>query len=324
MPLRRNLLLAGLAWPAAASAQPRFPDHPIRLIVPFAPGTSSDMQARLVAIGLADWFGQPVIPETRAGAGGMVGAELVARAPPDGHTLLLGSNGPLTINPVIHPRITYDAEAELAPIALLSRSPLTLTVRRDGPFRSVADLVAAARGRPEEITIGSSGQGSATHFLIEQFMAAAGVRLVHVAYRGSSLSVPDVIAGNVDAVMAELATVAPTWRGGLTRILATTGPARSPLAPGIATLAEQGYPGLIGSSWAALMAPGGTPRRIILELAIGAGAALANEDYAKRQAEIGAELAEAELRMPAGLAAWLRAERARNRATAERAGIRLE
>jgi tripartite-type tricarboxylate transporter receptor subunit TctC len=324
MPLRRNLLLAAMAWPSAAMAQSVFPDRPIRLIVPFAAGTSSDVQARLVAIGLSDWFGQPVIPENRAGGGGMVGAEAVARARPDGHTLLLGSNGPLTINPVIHPRITYDAEADLAPIALLSRSPLTLTVRSGSPIRSVADLVAAAQGRPGEITIGSSGQGSATHFLIEQFMAAAGIRLIHVAYRGSSLSVPDVISGNVDVVMAELGTVAPTWRGGLTTILATTGPTRSPLAPEVPTLIEQGYSGLTGSSWAALMAPGGTPARIILELAVAAGAVLADPNYAKRQAEVGAQLAEPALRTPDGLAAWLREERARNRKTAEQAGIRLE
>jgi len=294
------------------------------LIVPFAAGTSSDIQGRLIGIRMAERLGQPVVVENRAGAGGTVGAEAVAKARPDGHTLLLGSNGPLTVNPVIQPRMPYDVETELAPIALVSRSPLTLAVKADSPFHSVEALVAAARAKPGEITIGSSGQGSATHFLIEQFMAAAGIRLTHVPYRGSSQSVPDLIAGNVQVVMGEVSTVVPTWRGGLTRILATTGPSRSPLVPDAATLIEQGYPGLTGGSWAALMATGGTPAPVIQTLAAAANAALADPSYRERQAEVGAQLSEEAVRTPEGLATWLREERARTRATAERAGIRAE
>ena len=324
---RRALLGTGavlaLARPAAAAAQ-WVPDRPVRIVVPFAAGTSSDVQARLVAERMQAVLGQPVVVENRAGAGGTLGADAVAKARPDGHTLLLGSNGPLTNNPVLQARMPYDAAADFAPIALLTRSPLTLTVRAESPLRSVAEAVAAAKARPGELSIGSSGQGSATHFLIEQFMAAAGIRLTHVPYRGSSVSVPDLIAGNIALVMAEISTVLPTWHAGRTRILATTGPTRSPLAPEVPTLIESGYPGLVGGSWAALMAPAGTPEPVIATLHRAAMAALADPQYRERQQEVGAQLSEEAVRTPAGLAAWLAEERARIRATAERAGIRPE
>ncbi|GGC47980.1 hypothetical protein GCM10011504_28030 [Siccirubricoccus deserti] len=285
-PTRRLLLAAGLGLPSLARAQ-AFPERPLRLIVPFAAGTSSDIQGRLAAARMAEKLGQPVIVENRAGGGGTVGADAVAKARPDGHTLLLGSNGPLTVNPVLQSRLPYDVETDLAPVALLSRSPLTLTVKADSPHRSLSEFIAAAKARPGEITIGSSGQGSATHFLIEQFMAQAGIRLIHVPYRGSSQSVPDLIAGNVQVVMGEISTVVPTWRGGLTRILATTGPTRSPLAPDIPTLIEQELPGLSGGSWAALMTTGGTPAAAITALNAAALAALADPSYQARQTEVG-------------------------------------
>jgi tripartite-type tricarboxylate transporter receptor subunit TctC len=323
---RRALLAALVPGPALAQAPaaPGFPERPVRIVVPFAAGTSSDLQARLAGARMAERLGQPVLVENRAGAGGTLGADAVAKARPDGHTLLLGSNGPLVNNPVLQPRLPYDAAADFAPVALLSRSPLTLTVRADSPHRDLAGLLAAARARPGELTIGSSGQGSATHFLIEQLMAAAGIRLAHVPYRGSSVSVPDLIAGNLPLVMAELSTVLPTWRGGLTRILATTGPRRSALVPDAPTLIESGFPGLTGASWAALVAPAGTPQEAVATLAAAARAALEDSAYAARQAELGAELAEAAERGPAGLAAFLDNERARTRVTAERAGIRAE
>jgi tripartite-type tricarboxylate transporter receptor subunit TctC len=322
-PTRRLLLAAGLGLPALARAQ-AFPERPLRMIVPFAAGTSSDIQGRLAAARMAERLGQPIVVENRAGGGGTVGAEAVAKARPDGHTLLLGSNGPLTVNPVLQPRLPYDVEAELAPVALLSRSPLTLSVKADSPYRSLAEFIAAAKARPGDITIGSSGQGSATHFLIEQFMVQAGIRLTHVPYRGSSQSVPDLIAGNVQSVMGEISTTVPPWRGGLIRLLATTGPSRAPLAADVPTLIEQGFPGLSGGSWAALMATGGTPAAAIAALNAAAMSALSDPTYQARQTEVGAQLSEAAVRTPEGLAAWLREERARTRETAARAGIRAE
>jgi len=317
---RRALLLSA---PALALVRPAVAqvERPVRIIVPFAAGTSSDVQARLLALHLAPLLPQPVLVENRAGAGGSVGAEVVARAT-DGHTILLGSNGPLVNNPILQPRMPYESPGDFAPIGLVSRSPLTLTVRADSPIRDVAQYLGVARA--EGLTIGSSGQGSATHFLIEQLMAAAGVRLTHVPYRGSSLSVPDTLAGNVGSVMGEISTVFPLWRDGRLRVLATTGPRRSVLMPEVPTLIESGYPGLTGGSWAALVAPSGMPAATQAALAAALLRVMETPAYLARQRELGADVAAPEERGPAALTAYWAAEMARTRATAQAANIRME
>jgi tripartite-type tricarboxylate transporter receptor subunit TctC len=272
---------------------------------------------------MAPLLRQPVIVENRAGAGGVVGADAVAKAAPDGYTLLLGSNGPLTNAPVLQARLPYDPERDFAAIAMISRSPVTLSVRADSPFRNMADLLAAARAKPGDLSIGSSGQGSATHFLIEQVMAAAGISLTHVPYRGSSQSVPDLIAGNIPLVMAEISTILPLWQSGRARILAMSSAGRMPIAPEIPTLIEQGL-NLTGGSWAGLVTAAGAPPEAVAALAAAVQAGLREPTYRARQAELGAEIvAEAE-QTPAGFAAWLRRERAEIRAIADRAGIKPE
>ena len=318
---------AALALPALAllprPAQAAFPDRPVRIIVPFAAGTSSDFQARMIGERMAPALRQPVIVENRAGAGGVVGADAVAKAPPDGHTLLLGSNGPLTNAPVLQARLPYDPDRDFAAVAMISRSPVTLSVRADSPFRTVADVVAAARAKPGDLSIGSSGQGSATHFLIEQVMAAAGISLTHAPYRGSSQSVPDLIAGNIPLVMAEISTILPLWQSGRARILAMSSAGRMPIAPEIPTLIEQGL-NLTGGSWAGLVTAAGAPPEAVAALSAAVQAGLREPAYRARQAELGAEIvAEAE-QNPAGFAAWLRRERAEIRAIADRAGIKPE
>ena len=318
---------SALALPALAlltrPAWAAFPDRPVRIIVPFAAGTSSDFQARMIGERMAPVLRQPVIVENRAGAGGVVGADAVAKAAPDGYTLLLGSNGPLTNAPVLQARLPYDPERDFAAVAMISRSPVTLSVRADSPFRTIADLLAAARAKPGDLSIGSSGQGSATHFLIEQVMAAAGINLTHVPYRGSSQSVPDLIAGNIPLVMAEISTILPLWQSGRARILAMSSAGRMPIAPEIPTLIEQGL-NLTGGSWAGLVTAAGAPPETMASLAAAVQAGLREPTYRARQAELGAEIvAEAE-QNPAGFAAWLRRERAEIRAIADRAGIKPE
>ena len=318
---------SALALPALAllprPARAAFPDRPVRIIVPFAAGTSSDFQARMIGERMAPVLRQPVIVENRAGAGGVVGADAVAKAAPDGYTLLLGSNGPLTNAPVLQARLPYDPERDFAAVAMISRSPVTLSVRADSPFRNLADLLAAARAKPGDLSIGSSGQGSATHFLIEQVMAAAGISLTHVPYRGSSQSVPDLIAGNIPLVMAEISTILPLWQSGRARILAMSSAERMPIAPEIPTLIEQGL-NLTGGSWAGLVTAAGAPPEAVAALAAAVQAGLREPTYRARQAELGAEIvAEAE-QNPAGFAAWLRRERAEIRAIADRAGIKPE
>lgn len=311
---RRALLLAPL--PALAQIE-----RPLRIIVPFAAGTSSDVQARLLGTNLAPLLGQPVLVENRAGGGGTVGAEAVARAT-DGHTLLLGSNGPLVNNPVLQAQLPYRSPEDFSTIGLVSRSPLTLTVRAESPIRDLAGYLTAARAGG--LSIGSSGQGSATHFLIEQFSAAAGVRLVHVPYRGSSLSVPDTLAGNVASVMGEISTVFPLWRDGRLRVLATTGPRRSVLMPEVPTLIEHGFAGLTGGSWAALVGPAGMPVAVREAVAAALLRVMEAPAYLERQRELGADVAAPEERGPAALAAFWVAEMARTRETARVAGIRGE
>ncbi|MFN6251497.1 MAG: Bug family tripartite tricarboxylate transporter substrate binding protein [Acetobacteraceae bacterium] len=311
--------LALLPRPALAA----FPDRPVRIIVPFAAGTSSDFQARMIGERMAPVLRQPVIVENRAGAGGVVGADAVAKASPDGYTLLLGSNGPLTNAPVLQARLPYDPDRDFAAVAMISRSPVTLSVRADSPFRTVADVLAAARAKPGDLSIGSSGQGSATHFLIEQVMAAAGISLTHVPYRGSSQSVPDLIAGNIPLVMAEISTILPLWQSGRARILAMSSAGRMPIAPEIPTLIEQGL-NLTGGSWAGLVTAAGAPPEAVSTLSAAVQAGLREPAYRARQAELGAEIvAEAE-QNPAGFAAWLRRERAEIRTIADRAGIKPE
>lgn len=313
---RRRLPALFLAAPALAQVE-----RPIRIIVPFAAGTSSDVQARLLGVHMAALLPQPVLVENRAGAGGTVGAEVVARAT-DGHILLLGSNGPLVNNPVLQPRMPYESPGDFAPIGLVSRSPLTLTVRAESPVRDVAGFLAAARAGG--LSIGSSGQGSATHFLIEQLMAAGGVRLTHVPYRGSSLSVPDVLAGNVASVMGEISTVFPLWRDGRLRVLATTGPRRSVLMPEVPTLIEAGFPGLTGGSWAALVGPAAMAPAVQAQLSTVLLRAMETPAYLERQRELGADVATAEERGPAALTAFWAAEMTRTRATAQAANIRAD
>jgi tripartite-type tricarboxylate transporter receptor subunit TctC len=318
---------SALALPALAllprPARAAFPDRPIRIIVPFAAGTSSDFQARMIGERMAPLLRQPVIVENRAGAGGVVGADAVAKAAPDGYTLLLGSNGPLTNAPVLQARLPYDPERDFAAVAMISRSPVTLSVRADSPFRNLADLLAAARAKPGDLSIGSSGQGSATHFLIEQVMAAAAISLTHVPYRGSSQSVPDLIAGNIPLVMAEISTILPLWQSGRARILAMSSAGRMPIAPEIPTLIEHGL-NLTGGSWAGLVTAAGAPPEAVAALAAAVQAGLREPTYRARQAELGAEIvAEAE-QNPAGFATWLRRERAEIRAIADRAGIKPE
>lgn len=320
---RRALLAAPALLLAPRAARAAFPDRPVRIVVPFAAGTSSDLQARMIGERMAPVLGQPVIVENRAGGGGTVGADAVAKAAPDGHTLLLGSNGPLTNAPVLQARLSYDPAKDFAAIAMISRSPVTLSVRADSPYRTVADVLAAARARPGALAIGSSGQGSATHFLIEQVMATADVRFTHVPYRGSSMSVPDVIAGNIPLVMAEISTVLPTWRGGQLRILAMSSAGRMPIAPEVPTLIESGLD-LTGGSWAGLVSAAGTPAPVVAALAAAVRRGLADPAYRARQAELGAEIVAEREQGPEGFAAWLERERAAIRATAERAGIRPE
>lgn len=252
------------AAPQGEAMQPavRYPVKPIRFIVPFAPGGSTDLVARALAAPLGEALGQPLVVDNRGGAGGVIGAELVAKAPADGYTLMLGSPGPLTINPNLQ-RVTYDPLRDFAPIALATVSPFTLVVHPSLPAHSVKALIALAKEKPGALNYGSAGNGSVGHFSSEQFKALAGVDIVHVPYKGAGPAVADLVAGRLHLMFENLPTVLPHVRAGRLRLLAVGTKTRSTLVPEYPTVAEAGVPGYESSTAFGVLAPANTRAAII-------------------------------------------------------------
>jgi tripartite-type tricarboxylate transporter receptor subunit TctC len=257
------LLIAAL-MPGMTVAQ-TYPARPVRFIVPFAPGGSTDLLARFLAPRLTETLGQTVVVDNRGGAGGVIGAELAARAPADGYTIVLGSPGPLTINPNLQ-RMPYDSLRDFAPIALATISPFTLVVHPSVPVNSVKDLLALARAKPGQLNYGSAGNGSVGHFSSEQFKALAGVDIVHVPYKGAGPAVADLVGGRLQLMFENLPTVLPHVRSGKLKMLAVGTRARSALVPEYPTVAEAGVPGYESSTAFGVLAPAKTPTSIITRL----------------------------------------------------------
>jgi tripartite-type tricarboxylate transporter receptor subunit TctC len=310
-------MLAGVSQAAWAQG---YPDRPIRLIVPFAAGGNADINGRIVADVVHRALGQPVVVENRAGAGGGVGAEFVARAEPDGYTLLVGSNGPLTINPITNPNVSYDSLKDFAAMALVSYVPHVLIVSNKLDVKSIPDLVALSKTRP--INLATSGVGSASHMTLERFKQATGAQIAHVPYKSGGSLLPDVISGNVDGAMTELSTAAELHKGGQARIIGVAGAARSSLAPDVATFDEQGVKGFVARSFIGIVAPAKTPPGHVakLQAAIAAGLAPGSEAAGKLIAT-GSEIATPEQMTPAGFADFIKRDYADMRAAAKLAGL---
>ncbi len=266
--MKKRDLLAGLAllpWATPALAQ-EYPSRPIRLLVGFAAGGSTDVFARAIAPRLQALLGQPVVIENRPGAGGNIATEATARSAPDGYTLLLGTIGPLAINPTLYGNLSFDPLKDLTPVSLVGEVPNVLAVPVDRPFRSVADIIAAAKARPEALNFGSSGIGSAGHLAAEQLNLMAGIRTTHVPYRGGGALLPELIAGRMDYSFTTALNGIPQAEAGKLRILGVPNGKRVPLLPEIPTIAESGLPGFDGVDWAAMMAPPGLPAPILTKL----------------------------------------------------------
>jgi len=321
----RRLLLAGAGLAALPlPARAAWPERPIRVVVPFAAGGNADTIARLLQPRLQDRLGQPVVVENRPGAGGAVGAAEVARARPDGYSLLIGSNGPLSVNPAVQARLPYDAERDFAPVAMAMQVPHCLMVQTNAPWRSVAELVAASRAQPDALGAGTAGVASATHLSLEAFKAASGARILHVPYRGGGAAVPDFVAGNIPMLFTEFSTALPLHRDGKGRILAVASAARLSALPEIPTIIEQGVAGFTASSYVGLVATAGSPAEALQRLAAAMAAIVAEEDFRQRMAAMGGEAASGALATPEGFAAFIRADLARSREVARTAGIRIE
>jgi len=320
---RRRALLALAASPLAVPALGQtWPDRAIRLLVPYAPGGNSDVTARSVAPRMAERLGQPIIVENRAGAGGSVGALAMARARPDGFSLLLGSNGPITVNPAVQQNLGYDPIRDFIPIGLFVRTPLTFTVHRATPAQTVQELIALSRANPGTVTMGSSGIASISHLALEEFNARTGAGLTHVPYGSGGAMTPDLVAGNVKGAVTEVSTAQPLHREGVARILGITAAQRLAILPEIPTVAEQGVPEYRAAAFVGVMAPAGTPREIIAVLEAAVGVAIADPAVRRRLEEMGSEMASPEETTSAGFAAFIQRETEWTRNAATRAGLR--
>ena len=304
----------------AANAQP-YPTKPIRFIVPFAPGGGTDLLARMLAQKLTESLGQPVVVDNRGGAGGVIGAELAARAPADGYTLMLGSPGPLTINPNLLPRLPYDSLRDFAPVTLATISPFVLVVHPSLPATSVKELVALARAKPGQLNYGSSGNGAVNHFSAEQFKSLAKVDLVHIPYKGSGPAVVDLVGGRLHVMIENLPPVLPHVRSGKLRMLAVGTKARSALVPEYPTIAEAGVPGYESSTAFGVLLPAKTAAAIVTRLNKESVKLLQSSDFKERLLAQGLEAVGS---TPAEYAAHLKEELGRYGRIARAANIKAD
>lgn len=263
---RRSLLVSAAALqPAWAVAQAAWPSKPIRIVVPFAPGGPADLLARLVGTPLADAVKQPVVIDNRAGAGGTIGVDAVAKAAPDGHTLGVVPVGNIAVNPTLIANLPYK-QADLVPVALLATVENMLVVHADVPARNLKELVELARRKPGATSFASPGAGSQAHLAGELLKVRERLFIVHVPYRGIAPAFNDVLGGQVTMMFAPLSLALPQVKAGKLRAIGVASARRSALAPEVPTVAEQGLPGFEAVSWYALMAPAGTPAEVVMRL----------------------------------------------------------
>ena len=261
-------LMLALVAPLAASAArgDDYPSHPIKLIVPFAPGGAADAVARIIGRRVSETIGQPMVIENRGGAGAIIGTEDVHKADADGYTLLLGQSGPISINPGVYKELPYDPEKDFSPITMTSDYPYILVVNAKLPVKTLQDFVAMVKAKPGEFNYGTTGVGSSNQLVTELLSSRAGLKMVHVPYRGTALAVADLLAGQVTMVFADPVSALPHLQAGTLRALAVTTKTRSPVAPEVPTVAESGYPGFEAIAWHGILAPRNTPRPIINKL----------------------------------------------------------
>ncbi len=295
---RRTLLATLAAAPLAgaqragaqpAGAQPAWaPDKPIKLVVPFAAGGSTDITARLLAQALSDRLGQPMVIENRPGAGGNIAAEAVARATPDGYTLFMATSGIIGANKALYRSLPFDPVRDFAPISQVAFVPNMLVVGPSMPARTIAELIERVKARPGEVTYGSAGIGTSQHMAGALLAQRAGLNMIHVPYRGGAPANTDLVSGKIDFIMSPLVEVLPQIRAGTLRPLGVTTRNRSPLFPEVPTIAET-MPGFEIALWSGLMAPAGTPAAALQRLALETAAVLRTDALKAKLAEQGSE-----------------------------------
>jgi tripartite-type tricarboxylate transporter receptor subunit TctC len=293
---RRTLALAAAAAvgaltlaPLAAQAQAAFPSKSLTIVVPFSAGGTTDILARVIGQYMSKDLGQPVVVDNRAGAGGNIGAQMVARAAPDGYTILMGTVGTHAINQSLYKKMAFDPIKDFAPLTRVALVPNLLVANPSQPFKNVKELVAYAKANPGKVTFGSSGNGSSIHLSGELFQHMAGVEMQHVPYRGSAPAVTDLLGGQIAVMFDNMPSAIGHVKSGKLRPLAVTTPKRSPALPDVPTIAEAGVPGYGATSWFGLLAPANTPAPVLAKLHASILKALADPEVKKKMAEQGAE-----------------------------------
>lgn len=323
MPSRRALLLAGvaaaLAAPVPLALAQEYPARPVKLVVAYPPGGAVDQVARLLAEKLSASLGQPVVVDNRAGAGGLVGSDAVAKGANDGYTLLLGTVSSHAIAPAVYRKMPYDPVTDFAPVSLVALTPYIITVNPAVAARTLPELIALAKAKPDALNFGSSGTGTTPHLAGELFNTMAGTRIAHIPYKGSAPMLTDLLGGQVQVAFDN--TVIPSIKGGKLRGLAVTGPARLSAVPDIPTAAEAGLPGYEAVGWMGLYAPKGTPAPIVNRLAAETAKAMAAPDVQEKLSAMGFQ---PKTDSPGQFDAYLRAETAKWAKVARDANVQPE
>ena len=316
----RFLVALITALAASISQGADYPVKPLRLVVPYSAGGSTDTVARLVGQRLAERLGQQVVVDNRSGAGTLIGTEIAARAAPDGYTLLMATP-PLAVNPTLYKKVPYVLERDFAAVTNIAASSNLLVVHPSLPAKSVGELIALLRAKPGHYTYGSSGIGGASHLATALFTSMAGVQAVHVPYKGGAPAVADLIGGRLDFMMANLTTAQPHIRAGRLRALGVGRKERTPLFPGLPTLAEAGVPGYEANNWNGMVAPRGTPRAVVERLHKEVVAVLGEPAVAERLTRAGLDpIGDT----PAEFANYLKAEAGKWANVVKSAGIKAE
>jgi len=305
-----RVAFAALALLASVPREPLaqdYPTRPVRLVVPFSPGAGTDAISRILAQKMSESLGQQIVVDNRPGAGGTIGTEIVAKAAPDGYTLLF-SPASFAINPGLYRKLSFDTEKDFVPISVVASLPVVLAVEASVPARSVAELVALAKARPGQLTIASAGNGTVFHLTAEMFKQAAGIDLVHVPFKGGAPAIAALVGGQVNMAFETSLTVQPHVKSGRLRALAVASARRAAVLPDVPTLADAGYPGILAENWYGMYVPAGTPRDISARLYAELTRAAASPDVREKLGAQGAEIRE---NTPEQSAAFVRAEMAK-------------
>ena len=285
-----SALLTLSAGALAQSAKSDFPNRPLRYIVPFPPGGSTDIVARIVAAGLADRLGEQVVIDNRGGAAGTLGAEIASRATPDGYTIFACNIASLAVSPALYKKLGYDATKDFAPIGLIGSTANALVVHPSVPANTVAEFIEYAKSRPGKLNYASAGVGTSPQLSMELFKMNAGIDVVHIAYKGGGPALADVVGGHVQAMFGTVPTFVGAIKSGKIRVLGVSSTTRVPDLPDVPTIAESGMPGFEVISWQGLCTPAGVPESVLERIRDGLGAVLALPDTRKRLADQGVQL----------------------------------